>query len=31
MLRFVYDDLKTKKICKKAVENLPFVIRYVPD
>ena len=29
--RFVPDHLKTKKICKQAVENLPFVAKYVPD
>ena len=27
MLKFVRDDLKTKKLCKHAVQKLPFVIR----
>ena len=31
MLGFVPDNLKTKKMHKDAVKNLPFVIRYVPD
>ena len=31
MLRFVPDHLKTKKMCKYAVEKLPFLIRYVRD
>ena len=31
MLKFVPDHLKTKEMCKHAVEKLPFVIRYVPD
>ena len=31
MLRFVPDDLKTKKMCKNAVKKLLFLIRYVPD
>ena len=31
MLKFVSDHLKTKKMCKNAVNNLPFVIMYVPD
>ena len=28
MLRFVPDQLKTKKMCKHAVKKLPFVRRY---
>ena len=31
MLKFVPGHLKTKKMCKHAVKNLPFLIRYVPD
>ena len=31
MLKFVSDHLKTKKLCKHAVEKLPFLIRYVSD
>ena len=31
MLKFDPDHLKTKKMCKHAVEKLSFVIRYVPD
>ena len=31
MSNFVLDHLKTKKICKHAIEKLPFVIRYVPN
>ena len=31
MLKFVPDHLKTIKMCKHAVEKLPFVIRYVTD
>ena len=31
MLKFVPDQLKTKKMCKYAVKKLRFVIRYVPD
>ena len=31
MSRFVYDHLKTKKMCKHAVKKLSFVIKYVPD
>ena len=31
MLKFVPDYLKTKKMCRHAVEKLPFLIRYVPD
>ena len=31
MLRFVPDQLKTKKMCKHAVKKLPFVRRYLPD
>ena len=29
MLRLVPDHLNTKKMCKNAVEKLPFIIRYV--
>ena len=29
MLKFVPDNLKTKKICNYTVKKLPFVIRYV--
>ena len=31
MLKSVSDHFKTKKMCKHAVEKLPFGIRYVPD
>ena len=31
MLTFVPDHLKTKKICKHAVKELPYVLRYVSD
>ena len=31
MLKFIPDHLKTKVICKHAVEKIPFVIRYVHD
>ena len=31
MIKFVPDDLKTKKIYNHAVKNLPFLLRYVPD
>ena len=31
MLEFVPDHLKTKKMCKYAVKNLPYLLRYVPD
>ena len=31
ILKFVPGHLKTKKMCKHAVKNLPFLIRYVPD
>ena len=31
MLKCVLDDLKTKKMCKNAVEKLPLVIMFVPD
>ena len=31
MLKFVSDHLKTKKICKHALKNLPCLLRYVPD
>ena len=31
MLKFIPDHLKTKNMYKHAIQNLPFVIRYVPD
>ena len=31
MIKFVPDNLKTRKMCKYAVEKLPYIIRYVPD
>ena len=31
MLEFIYDHLKTKKVCKHAVKKMSFVTRYVPD
>ena len=31
MLKFIPDHLKTKKVCKHAIKNLPFLIRYVLD
>ena len=31
MLKFAPGHLKTKKICKYAVEKLHYVLRYVPD
>ena len=31
LLKFVPDHLKTKKLCKHAIKELPFVLRYVPD
>ena len=31
MLKFVPDNLKTKKMCNHAVKKLPFSIRYVPN
>ena len=31
MLKFVFDPLKTKKICKHLVKKLPYLLRYVPD
>ena len=31
MLKFVPDHLKTKKMCKHAVNKLPFATRHVPD
>ena len=31
MLRFVPDNLKTKKMWKHIVKKLPFVIRYILD
>ena len=29
MLRFISDPLKTKNMCKDAIEKLPLVIKYV--
>ena len=31
ILKFVPDQLKTKKMCKHAVKKLSFLLRYVPD
>ena len=31
MLEFVDDYLNTKKMCKHAVQKLPFLIKCVPD
>ena len=31
MLKFVRDDLKTRKMCKHPVKKLIFLIRYVLD
>ena len=31
MLKFVFDHLKTKKMCKHAVKKLPNLLRYVHD
>ena len=31
MLKFVPDHIKTRKMCKHAVQKLPILIRYVPD
>ena len=31
MFKFVSDHLKTKKMCKRAVEKLRFLIRFVLD
>ena len=31
MLKFVPDHLKTKKICKRAVKKLPYILSYVRD
>ena len=31
LLKFIPDNLKTKKKCKHVVEKLPFLMRYVPD
>ena len=31
MLKFVFDLLKTKKMCKHIVKKLPYLLRYVPD
>ena len=30
-LKFVPDNLKTKKMCKHSVKKLPYLLRYVPD
>ena len=30
-MRFALDHLKTKNMCKHAIEKLPSRIRYVPD
>ena len=30
-LKFVPDHLKTKKMCKHAVTELPYLLSYVPD
>ena len=31
LLTFILDHLRSKKLCKGAVQNLPFLIKYVPD
>ena len=31
ILKFVTDHLKTKKMCKHAVKEIPFIIQYFPD
>ena len=31
MLELVPDHLKIKKMCKRAVKKLPYLLRYVPD
>ena len=31
MLKFVPNHLKTKKLCRHAVNKLPYLLRYVPD
>ena len=31
MIKFVPDQLKTKKMCKHAVKKLSYLIKYVPD
>ena len=31
MLKLVPDHLKTKNMCKHAVKELAFVIRYIPN
>ena len=31
MLKLVSDHLKTKHLCKHAVEKLPYLLRYVSD
>ena len=30
-LKFVSNCLKSKKMCKNALKNLPYILRYVPD
>ena len=30
-LKFVPDHLKTRKMCKHAVKQLPYLLIYVPD
>ena len=31
MLKFIPDHPKTKKLCKNAVEKLPYLLRFVCD
>ena len=31
ILKFVYDQLKIKQICKRLVNKLLIIIRYVPN
>ena len=31
MIKLIFDHFITKNMCKHAVKELPFVIRYVPD
>ena len=31
MLRLALDHLKTKKMCKRTVKELPLLIKYVPE
>ena len=31
MLKFILDRLKTKNMCKHAVQKLPYTLVYVPD